>query len=61
MAGLLNQQTAVELGTSQATVPEQPGHVMQRSQAGSVAELVRFDARLDISPDREWSVSTTVG
>ena len=48
VAGLLNKQIAAELGTSEATVKEQRGHVMTKMQAGSVAELVRFAARLGI-------------
>ena len=50
VAGLLNKQIAGELGTSEATVKEQRGHVMAKMQAGSVAELVRFAARLGITP-----------
>src|SRR3989454_9955360 len=50
VAGLLNKQIAGELGTSEATVKEQRGHVMAKMQAGSVAELVRFAAHLGITP-----------
>jgi len=50
VAGLLNKQIAAELGTSEATVKEQRGHVMQKMRAGSVAELVHFTARIGISP-----------
>jgi FixJ family two-component response regulator len=50
VAGLLNKQIAGELGTSEATVKEQRAHVMTKMQAGSVAELVRFAARLGITP-----------
>src|ERR671936_419455 len=50
IAGLLNKQIAGELGTSEATVKEQRGHVMAKMQAGSVAELVRFASRLGITP-----------
>jgi FixJ family two-component response regulator len=50
VAGLLNKQIAGELGTSEATVKEQRGHVIAKMQAGSVAELVHFAARLGIAP-----------
>jgi FixJ family two-component response regulator len=50
IAGLLNKQIAAELGTSEVTVKEQRGHVMQKMQVGSVAELVRTAARLGIAP-----------
>jgi len=46
VAGLLNKQIAGELGTSEATVKEQRGHVMAKMQAGSVADLVRLASRL---------------
>ena len=52
VAGLLNKQIAGELGTSEVTVKEQRGHLMQKMQAGSVAELVRFASRLGITPPR---------
>ena len=50
VAGLLNKQIAGELGTSEATVKEQRGHLMAKMQAGSVAELVRFASRVGITP-----------
>jgi len=50
IAGLLNKQIASDLGTSEVTVKEQRGHVMQKMQAGSVADLVRTAARLGIAP-----------
>ena len=50
VAGLLNKQIAGELGTSEATVKEQRGHVMAKMQASSVAELVHFSSRLGITP-----------
>ena len=50
VAGRLNKQIAAELGTSEATVKEQRGHLMQKMRAGSVAELVRFAGLLGIPP-----------
>jgi FixJ family two-component response regulator len=47
--GLLSKQIAAELGTTEATVKEQRGHVMQKMQAGSVADLVRTATRLGIT------------
>jgi len=52
IAGLLNKQIAGELGTTEATVKEQRGHVMAKMRADSVAELVRFASRLGITPTR---------
>jgi FixJ family two-component response regulator len=50
VAGLLNKQIAGRLGTSEATVKEQRGHVMRKMQAGSLADLVRSASRLGITP-----------
>ncbi len=50
VAGLLNKQIAADLGTSEATVKEQRGHLMRKTQVGSVAELVKVAARLGLPP-----------
>jgi FixJ family two-component response regulator len=50
VAGLLNKQIAFQFGTSEATVKEQRQQVMLKMQAGSLAELVRSAARLEVSP-----------
>ena len=48
--GLLNKQIAAAFGTTEATVKEQRGQVMQKMQAGSLAELIRNAGRLGIAP-----------
>jgi FixJ family two-component response regulator len=45
--GLLNKQIAAELGLSEVTVKVHRGHVMQKMQAKSLAELVRMSDRLN--------------
>jgi FixJ family two-component response regulator len=49
VAGLLNKQTAGELGTSEITIRIHRGQIMRKMQAESLADLVRMAARLDIS------------
>jgi len=52
VSGMLNKQIASEIGASEATVKIHRGHVMQKMQAGSVAELVRMVDKLKLSPRR---------
>jgi len=49
VAGLLNKQIAGELGTSETTVKIQRRQVMEKTGAGSLAELVRMADRLNIT------------
>jgi FixJ family two-component response regulator len=46
VGGLLNKQIAGDLGLSLVTVKLHRGHVMQKMQAGSVAELVKMVEQL---------------
>jgi FixJ family two-component response regulator len=48
--GRLNKQIAGDLGISEKTVKFHRGRVMEKTQAGSVAELVRQSDRLGLWP-----------
>src|SRR5204862_6044312 len=48
VSGLLNKQAAAELGISEITIQIHRGKIMQKMQAGSLAELVRMARALEI-------------
>jgi FixJ family two-component response regulator len=54
VAGLLNKQSASELGISQVTLQAHRGKVMEKMAARSLPDLVRMASRLDIAP---WTTS----
>lgn len=53
VSGLLNKQVGGELGISETTVKAHRGRVMDKMQAGSLAELVRMSARLGLAAPAE--------
>ena len=51
LRGLLNKQTASELGTSEKTIKVHRGRIMKKMGAQSVAQLVQLVMRLRASPE----------
>jgi FixJ family two-component response regulator len=49
VTGLLNKQAGGELGISEITVKAHRGRVMEKMEAGSLAELVNIGARLGLT------------
>jgi len=50
VAGLLNKQIALRLGTSEKTIKIHRSQVMRKMRADSLAELVRMSQKLGIEP-----------
>jgi FixJ family two-component response regulator len=50
VAGLLNKQVASELNTTERTIKFHRAHIMQKTGAQSLAELVRMAEKLCVSP-----------
>ena len=48
VSGLLNKQIAAQLGSTEQTVKFHRGHIMQKMQAVSLADLVRMAEKLSI-------------
>jgi FixJ family two-component response regulator len=58
--GLLNKQIAGRLGTTEQTVKVHRGRVMQKMQAGSIAQLVHLAERLEAYNGGEPAVDSAV-
>lgn len=54
-AGLLNKQAGAELGTSEKTIKVHRARVMEKMDAGSLADLVRMAQRLHIDRTHQRS------
>jgi hypothetical protein len=52
VAGLLNKQTAAELGTSEITIQVHRGQIMRKMAASSLAELVKMAGKLGVPDQR---------
>lgn len=48
LTGMLNKQIAFELGTTEKTIKVHRGRIMEKMQAGSMAELVRLAGKIGL-------------
>jgi FixJ family two-component response regulator len=56
LRGMLNKQIAAELGISEKTVKFHRGRVMSKTEAGSMAELVRQASKIGF--ERQGAISS---
>lgn len=54
IGGMLNKQAAAELGIAEITCQVHRGQIMRKMAAGSLAELVRMAAQLEITPSGQY-------
>jgi FixJ family two-component response regulator len=58
VSGMLNKQIGLKLGISEITVKAHRGKVMQKTNADSLADLVKIAVRLGLAPARNpWQVT----
>lgn len=59
VAGLLNKQVGAELGISEITVKAHRGKMMQKMQAGSLAQLVKMAAKLRVPAPTSYTMTSS--